>query len=245
MVPHTHFENDEIQFAALSYCWRQDETNKLTEQSGDKVKIRVSQLAPTIRDAISVTERLGLRYLWVDALCIMQNSKKDMDVELRKMSDIYSNADFVICAVAAADSSESFIVDRNPLAVSPCLIGVQDNANTPWNKLSCFGGIFALPSQKYASRAWDDIRYSRLASRGWVFQEEYLARRMLVFTEHQIILLCNVSNTKAKQLNWESMVPWSQDIHYDLITPDLAFACYTFLWILWRNCADTGAQLGF
>ena len=146
VVPHTHFENDEIQFAALNYCWRQDETNKLTEQSGDQVKIRVSQLAPTIRDAISVTKRLGLRYLWVDALCIMQNSKKDMDVELRKMSDIYSNADFVISAVAAADSSESFIVDRNPLAVNPCLIGVQDNANTPWSKLSRFGVIFALPS---------------------------------------------------------------------------------------------------
>ena len=223
----------QICYAALSYCWRKDETNMLTG-GWKQPAISASHLAPTIRDAIQITHRLGYRYLWVDALCIVQDSDTDKQNELPKMVDIYSNADFVVAAVAAADSSESLFVEQNPLRHNPCVIGVSGQHQAlSRNKLNSFGGIYALPSRKYATDSLDDLKYSRLASRGWVFQEARLARRTLYFTGHQIILQCNLCRTRENQLDWETVVSWSDTSYPDLVRPDVFFAFYKLLFFVW------------
>ncbi|ORX93792.1 hypothetical protein BCR34DRAFT_499683 [Clohesyomyces aquaticus] len=65
-----------FEYAALSYCWGGDQDYKLTTSNvvGCQQELRIPSTAKTIHDAILTTKRLGLRYLWLDALCIMQNS---------------------------------------------------------------------------------------------------------------------------------------------------------------------------
>lgn len=177
-----------------------------------------------------------MRYLWVDALCIQQDCEFDRTMEFAKMSDIYWHADFVISAVAAADSSETFFVAQNPLAVNPCLLGAQDYRTRTRVLPGLFRGIYALPASKYAKDASEDIELSRLASRGWVLQEERLPSRIVSFTENQIILQCHVCSTWVKTLDWESVVNWSQHPYYDLMRPDIVLACFKLLrTLIWHR----------
>jgi hypothetical protein len=67
------------------------------------------QQAPgTFRDAITVVGRLGIQYLWVDSLCIIQGDKTDWELESSRMGTVYCNAYLTIAAANAADDSEGF-----------------------------------------------------------------------------------------------------------------------------------------
>ena len=74
-----------------------------------KNRIELSTLAATIRDTISLARNLGLTYLWVDSLCIIQDSKKDRDLELPKMSSIYGNSTLTIIVAAVATPLRGFL----------------------------------------------------------------------------------------------------------------------------------------
>lgn len=74
-----------------SYCWGGDSEYKLIEDSfGDLQKNRpLSWFPDTLRDAILITRALGIKYLWIDALCIFQDSNHDWTTEASKMAEIY------------------------------------------------------------------------------------------------------------------------------------------------------------
>src|SRR6201992_697456 len=108
------------EYVALSYCWGVHETNALNlrSNSGHPIPtpdfltrfslttsstiaehmedIPVGNIPNTIRDAISITRRLGIRYLWVDCLCIVQDSEDDWQTESPKMGSIYHRAKVTI-----------------------------------------------------------------------------------------------------------------------------------------------------
>jgi hypothetical protein len=79
---------------ALSHCWGLkarfvlDSGNLLERQNG----MAMQALPPTFRDAIEVTRRLGYRYLWIDSLCILQDSYKDWEMESALMQEYYQNS---------------------------------------------------------------------------------------------------------------------------------------------------------
>lgn len=77
-------------YAALSYCWGGDQDYKTTSSNimSNQQQLDLPKTAKTIHDAISVTKKLGLKYLWVDALCIIQDEREDMNAELARMPDI-------------------------------------------------------------------------------------------------------------------------------------------------------------
>ncbi|KXX73279.1 hypothetical protein MMYC01_210630 [Madurella mycetomatis] len=191
-------------YAALSYCWRRGETMKLeTARLGEYSRqVRLESLAPTLRDAVTVTRKLGLRYIWIDALCILQDADEvDKQLELGTMGDTFSNAEVVIAAAAAWESSESFFVDQSPLYMSPCLIGVQGTVSGSRNSHGDFRAIYALPSRKYTHNS-SDLSCSRIRTRAWVFQEERLARRVVYFGDHQITVRCNACQESAQQVEF-------------------------------------------
>lgn len=84
-------------YAALSYCWSHSNHFLLTATTmGDLMnEIPVRQLPQTLQDAVKVTRQIGLRYLWVDALCIIQGKDtkaiNDWNAEVAKMDTVYSN----------------------------------------------------------------------------------------------------------------------------------------------------------
>lgn len=152
----------------------------------------ISNLPATHQDAIAVTRGLGLRYLWIDALCIIQDSDEDKAREIHAMHDVYSNAHFVVAAVAAMDSSQHFLVEQHSMAMSACFLNVRGTIKMPdkasWSSL---GGVYATTRAKAQAPAADELHLSRFRSRGWIFQEERLARRVMYFCDHKVMARCN------------------------------------------------------
>jgi Heterokaryon incompatibility protein (HET) len=101
-------------YAVLSYVWGEDQRHKArTDNIAAYVReIELTLLPQTIRDAIVTTERLGLRYLWVDSLCILQDSEEDKGYEIGQMRKIYKDAYVTIIAACAQKASQGFLQDR-------------------------------------------------------------------------------------------------------------------------------------
>lgn len=82
--------------------------------------ILLSSLPQRLRDAITITKWPGFRYLWIDALCILQDSKEDWEKEVAVMGKVYLNAVFTIAASAASNSSQGFFLSQEVVnATSP------------------------------------------------------------------------------------------------------------------------------
>lgn len=107
------------QYLILSYCWGTSNDKSKTTQANleqRRVSIQISTLPKTIRDAITITRLMGVQYLWVDAICIIQQDKENNDgfledwkIEAAKMAGYYSNALCCISNLSATDSSEGFL----------------------------------------------------------------------------------------------------------------------------------------
>ena len=79
----------------------------------------LSVLPATIRDAIRLARDLGLRFIWIDAFCILQDCELDKNAELRKMQDIYHNAYVTIIAASAKECSDGFLCKRSATESQP------------------------------------------------------------------------------------------------------------------------------
>ncbi|KAK3402245.1 HET-domain-containing protein [Sordaria brevicollis] len=103
-------------YVALSYCWGKGKTLKLVANNMDAMKmgLPVSSLPKTLQDAVTVTRSLNQRYLWIDALCIIQDSRADWEVESSRMASVYRNAYVTVIAATAADVSEGFLSRHYP-----------------------------------------------------------------------------------------------------------------------------------
>jgi Heterokaryon incompatibility protein (HET) len=103
-----------VNYVALSYCWggTQATLTKSVEKSWE-TSIDKGQLLQTIQDAIYVTMRLGIEYIWIDSLCIIQEDSIEKSQEIAKMADVYSSATFTLAASSAATAHEGFLQDRH------------------------------------------------------------------------------------------------------------------------------------
>lgn len=83
--------------------------------------IPLEDLSPTFRDAITITRELGFQYIWIDSLCIIQDSNEDWEKEALTMSDVYGHSSCNISAFGGLPVDGCF-VSRNPLHIFPCRI---------------------------------------------------------------------------------------------------------------------------
>lgn len=91
-------------YFALSHCWGGDIPSKtLTRPLPDYLKA-LPDLPRSFRDAIRITRELGFRYLWIESLCILQDSLEDWQKESAAMRDVYRNAALTISASASNNS---------------------------------------------------------------------------------------------------------------------------------------------
>ncbi|KAL2129305.1 hypothetical protein VTI74DRAFT_7951 [Chaetomium olivicolor] len=101
-------------YAALSHCWGTSYRLTATRESLAQLRegFSPSILAKTFQDAIEITLKLGIRYLWIDCLCIIQDDLADWEVEAAKMASIYRNAHVTISASASTDSADGCFPTR-------------------------------------------------------------------------------------------------------------------------------------
>ena len=134
-----------------------------------------------------MTRALGLRYLWVDALCIFQDNSNDLTVEASKTSQVYSNAVVTIAATSAKTLDDGFLDKREP----------HFNCSFPWRRQdhpdSVEDGCRTCPVFFRRGRSplnKDRPRDSRWATSGWTLQEELLSKRLLYYTRREMIWQC-------------------------------------------------------
>lgn len=120
-------ENDGIEkgtYLALSYCWGGPQEVQLTTNTVESFKqsIQLDSLPKTLRDAATVTRRLGKKYLWIDALCIIQDDEASKQKELAQMARIYMNSFLTIQAAVPSSVKEGFLDSREPPEIPPVQI---------------------------------------------------------------------------------------------------------------------------
>lgn len=145
--------------------------------------INVQRLPQVFQDAIDLTRQLGVDYLWIDSLCIIQDEDdhSDWDRECLTMDKVYSHAFLNISATLSQSGTESLFHPRHSQAPSlPPRIDINAHGNMKQYVLD--------------SNFWhNEISDGPLNSRGWVFQERFLACRVLHFGQRQIGWECQVS----------------------------------------------------
>jgi len=176
---------DDEPYATLSYCWGSGNPIKLlgclvTEfQRG----IQIDSLPCTLQEAVYVSRGLGLKYVWIDALCIIQDSPEDWNHESAQMADIYSNSYCNLAATSTDDCQGGLIRTRNPDILRTTVF------NTNW-KGACNGPI-GLTDRYLFTRNVDE---APLNGRGWVVQERLLSPRTLHFGKDQLFWECYKTN---------------------------------------------------
>ncbi|OBT69176.1 hypothetical protein VE03_02032 [Pseudogymnoascus sp. 23342-1-I1] len=206
--PHLYITHGETgQFAVLSHCWGPPEmsfkrlattqTNLLKHCEG----IALDTLPRTFRDAINITRDLGLRYIWIDSLCILQDSIEDWILEVSRMTDVYLSA-YVTLAADVAPHSDAGLFTTNTCALNGTVRArhfsqVDDSGSChqifvrrTWPKPGKNRRRGDLENHRscYASEA-----ASKLNSRAWALQERLLSPRTVHFTDAELVWECGKS----------------------------------------------------
>ncbi|KAF2491209.1 HET-domain-containing protein, partial [Lophium mytilinum] len=167
------------QYVCLSHCWGRDEqtltttTNTLLDR---KTSIPLRSLPPLFADVVQTTRRLGYQYLWIDSLCILQDSEEDWEREAHRMATVYSKAIFTLAAVSAASSQERLSHQDE-----------DDERHGSYNKVYVREVIphVSGPTYNHQAKDWP------LLTRGWGYQERLLSGRMLKFSKRELLWECS------------------------------------------------------
>ncbi|KAH7347292.1 heterokaryon incompatibility protein-domain-containing protein [Plectosphaerella cucumerina] len=168
-------------YATLSHRWTPNNPHTLTTSNLNDLTtqgLRVSALSKTFAEACMTTHKMGLQYIWIDSLCILQDSGADKAVEIPLMGDYYENAELNIAA--ATEEIGGLWREREGLATMPMRLPIA----------------VVLPDDRGTRRYMLDIapvlqyEWSHLDSRGWILQERLFPLRTLFFDPYWISFDC-------------------------------------------------------
>ena len=167
------------EYMTLSHCWGAAQFITLRKDNLAELGqgIQLERLPKTFQDAVAVARWFNIRYLWIDSLCILQDSKEDWIKESAKMRSVYRHSMLNISATGAVDSNVGCFLERNADSVRPFSALLSDSDI----EYICFEDNF-----------WQaNISDAPLSKRAWAFQERLLSPRILHFG--------------ATQMSWECM----------------------------------------
>lgn len=169
-------------YVALSYVW--GDVEQLYVPAGEAYSVLTKKgalldLKPpkTVMDAMLLIQQLGLRYLWVDALCIKQDDFSDKEEQIARMGSVFQSALFTIIAGSGSDCDAG-------------LPGIRPGTRFKRQQLVEAGNITLLSSVQHPYETILTPGTSKWARRAWTFQEELLSRRRLIFTDEQVWWRC-------------------------------------------------------
>lgn len=168
---------DNIEYVALSHPWGKGShfCTTLENFAAHQKGIDLENLPATFKDAVVTIRELGLEYLWIDSICIIQGEGGDFDQEAKRMEDVFSSAFCVIAASSAQGQYDGFLSRQDQQ--HECL--TFEHAGMP-----------PLYVRRFMDDFNKDVLESPLSRRGWVLQERALARRTIYFTSNQTYWEC-------------------------------------------------------
>ncbi|KFA71110.1 hypothetical protein S40288_04505 [Stachybotrys chartarum IBT 40288] len=173
--------NQKGSYVSLSHCWVNREVPITTRQNLSQrlARIPYKELSPIFRDAVRVCRFLGVRYLWIDSLCIIQKDLDDWESQAGKMADIYENSFFTLAVQSANEQGfipkPAVVHEIRPQTEAEARIYVRDLASHPF--LNTTGVFF--------ERDGDNPPW--IYAHGWCYQERYLSKRILHFAGSEIM----------------------------------------------------------
>lgn len=199
-----------VDYAVLSYCWGGSQSLMLTGATSSYLMggFPIEQLGQTIQDAIRVCQELNIPYLWIDALCILQDSDEDKQQELSMMSTYYQEGVLTICAASAKASTEGFLyskeadnvyevgpfqtnfVEGNRVATIPRRDGHYGSAHSLTNEERQERDKYPVSTKVQLFKLREERPAEPIASRAWTFQEALLSTRLLIFATSQVYWCC-------------------------------------------------------
>jgi hypothetical protein len=157
----------DIRYLTLSHCWGTNMLLRLTAGTHNCFQdgFPVTTLPPTFRDAVHIATRLSVQYLWIDSLCIFQDSLDDWSFQAEQMATVYSNGYLNIAASDSKNSDGGFFRSRDPNHLQSFWVRSQT-------------GKMYICSQDTAQ---EDLVGCPLSERAWAVQERFLSPRVVHF----------------------------------------------------------------
>ena len=175
--------NEEGQYACLSHCWGQTPTLALTRSnlSSFHQEIPWDSLQSVYTDAIAFCRLLGIRYLWIDSLCVVQDSNSDWEHESAEMHSYYGNS--IVCIAATSAATHDSGCRSHP---STIIHEGTDPNGVPYH-------VYARPVVPHITDTGysEQLRIFPLLQRAWVYQERRMSPRILHITDREIFFECN------------------------------------------------------
>jgi hypothetical protein len=181
-------------YITISHCWGNGNMLQLERSKFNKFKTSIPNLPKTFDDLIIAAQKFGVKYVWIDCLCIIQDEISDWNSECSTMDKVYRNSFLNIAATASHDSHGGLFFDRPKF--KPCTVKLSagrgretfllvdpehfqmDIADSPLLKVGKHLGLFMV------------LDPDLIIQRGWVLQERFLAPRVLHFARKQLFWEC-------------------------------------------------------
>jgi hypothetical protein len=170
-------------YATLSYCWGDLDFLTTTTSALEEflIKIPVERLPQTFKDAIQIVRALDIDYIWIDSLCIVQDSNADWRKESSRMSEVYGSSYINIAASSAANPGEG------------CFTKPQFFCDNVEAKVTVAGKEYECWFYHIGNSYTSAVERSHLMSRAWAVQEKLLPTRSIHFGNRGAFWECRSS----------------------------------------------------
>ncbi|KAH6608158.1 het-domain-containing [Trichoderma cornu-damae] len=205
-------------YATLSHCWGASGRHPLkTTRSNLQQHLRDipwASIPKTFQDAITVARNIGLDYVWIDSLCIVQDDHQDWLEESERMGSIYEQAEVTIAASHTPNCWQGFLSPRRPPPPSIEIPGFFSQQGTDAPGVQ----VFATIRRESAANTFPE--FGALNSRAWATQEWLLSRRIVFFTQGAIIWSCKAITQRetgercysvSRNIRWKNVVEQYSD----------------------------------
>ncbi|KAI0103200.1 heterokaryon incompatibility protein-domain-containing protein [Nemania sp. FL0031] len=174
-------------YTTLSHKWGMNEEFRLTQFSMDFMTDTIpwDVIPKTYQESIEVTRRLGIEYIWIDSLCIIQDDTEDWRKEAGMMKSVYGNSYLNIAAVQAVDSYGSLFASSD--------LGVQCPAQTVPQQPTIHIRPQPHMTHRHFGSNYYDVGTNPLLQRGWVLQERILSPRVVYYDTNELKWECKAA----------------------------------------------------
>ncbi|PKS05934.1 hypothetical protein jhhlp_007767 [Lomentospora prolificans] len=197
LVVSAEVVQDSVKYAALSYCWGSKEeasTQLKTESSNLKSRLKaipIDIMPHAMTDAVIACRALSIPYIWIDALCIIQDDSDDWERESQCMGLVYEGAFVTLCALSSSSCHEGFL-DRSPRHKIDVSFQSTLDPNIQGTYTMIQRGAKLTSDEYIYEPLQEDLQLSTWEKRAWTFQEMELSTRLIFFGENMLHYRCGM-----------------------------------------------------